>query len=360
MTDSTVVPPNTPLSKIIGLMKDRSLYEVFVENGPKVGTVTMRDLLSVSNVRAKAETVTSYIPKLSPKTTVGEAARIMALYRIRALPILKDSSILGQINALSILEALRKNSILNLKAQDLMSREPVTVGKEDTLAKGRGIMIRKRFDHLPVMDGGDLEGMVTSKHIVLTLIPPEGVEQGALGAEDPRKMDHPIGEIMDKDAVTCNAEDKISSVMEAMMNQKSTYSLVTLWHEVHGIITYRDFMGRVAEEKISDEIPIYMVGLPDDPFEAEAAKEKFSRVVGMLRKTNPYIEEARSTIKISSQKGGRRRYEVHVAIVSPREHYTYTHSGWELPAVFDELTVRIKRLLTKKPQRKPSLRRVEE
>jgi len=129
-----------------------------------------------------------------------------------------------------------------------------------------------------------------------------------------------------------------------------TYALITVLDMVQGIVTPRDYIKLVAEPEVKPEIPVYIVGLPEDPFEAEMAKSKFLNIVSKLKKVFPEIEEARSVIKISESFKGkeRRRYEVDVAIKTPKDLATYTHKGWELPNVYEELANRLKRLLTKK------------
>jgi hypothetical protein len=59
---------------------------------------------------------------------------------------------------------------------------------------------------------------------------------------------------------------------------------VTQWEELQGIATHRDFMTLLAAPKPESDVPIFMVGLPDDPFEAEATKSKFRRTVNQLRR----------------------------------------------------------------------------
>jgi hypothetical protein len=141
-----------------------------------------------------------------------------------------------------------------------------------------------------------------------------------------------------------------SEALERMLKLNKTYALITVLDEAQEIVTPRDFVKLIAEPEPEQEIPVYIIGLPDDPFEAEVAKSKFLKVVGTLKKAFPEIEEARSVIKISESIKGkeRRRYEVDVAIKMPKDIVTYTHKGWELPDIYDELANRLKRPLSQK------------
>ena len=88
LSSPIIFSPATPISKIVGALKQVNGYEVFLEGTDKIGMVTLRDILRTSNVtKAKAETLAFYVPKLQPRSSVYEAVRLMMEYHIRALPI---------------------------------------------------------------------------------------------------------------------------------------------------------------------------------------------------------------------------------------------------------------------------------
>ena len=108
-------------------------------------------------------------------------------------------------------------------------------------------------------------------------------------------------------------------------------------------------MTLLAEVEPAPEFPVFIVGLPEDPFEAEATKAKFKRVVNQLYRVFPDILEARSVIKSKFKAGrDRGRYEVTVQIRTPVDSFSYSDEGWELAAVYDLITDRLKRLMTHK------------
>ena len=43
-------------------------------------------------------------------------------------------------------------------------------------------------------------------------------------------------------------------------------------------------------ERVEEEIPIFIIGLPDDTLDAELAKSKFANIVKLLKKIYPDIE----------------------------------------------------------------------
>ncbi|MEM3048098.1 MAG: CBS domain-containing protein, partial [Candidatus Bathyarchaeia archaeon] len=106
-THPITVPADYNISKVIGVLRDLEAYEAFTFEDGKVGMVTIRDILRVSNpLSTKASTIAKYPARLSPSTTLTKAARIMTDYRLRALPIVEDNELVGAVTAKSIMETL--------------------------------------------------------------------------------------------------------------------------------------------------------------------------------------------------------------------------------------------------------------
>ncbi len=162
-------------------------------------------------------------------------------------------------------------------------------------------------------------------------------------------MNTRVSGLMVRDLATSGPNTDVSQVITQMRKQAASYSLVTLWGELQGIITYRDCVKLLAEPT-KETLPISIVGLPDDPFEAEAAKAKFERVVKRQIRSIPNLLEARSVIKTFEKAGQRRRYEVEVELITPSRTTLFNLSGWSLPEVYDDLSARMKRV-TVKPRR---------
>jgi len=149
--------------------------------------------------------------------------------------------------------------------------------------------------------------------------------------------------------LTCPTDATADGALQLLLTNAKTCVLVTQWEELQGIATQRDFMTLLAEAEPEPEVPVFIVGLPDDPFESEATKAKFKRIIRQLNKVFPNILEARSVIKTKQKMGTQRgRYEVRVQIRTPTESFSYSDEGWELPLVYDLITDRLKRLMTKK------------
>ena len=357
---SLVESPADSLPKIIGLLRERGIYEVFLPEGTRCGMISARDVLKTTNIEAtKPSAIMSYVPILNKESLVGEAARLMADYRIRAVPISDGRKMVGQVNCITILDRLKGKIGGELRITSLATKSPITIEKDTSIAKARDLMIRKRIDHLPVAGNRRLEGIITSTNIVSHIAPSERVGSKSMQAETRRAFDFPVGDAMESNPLTCPADTSAERALDLILSGTRTYILVTQWEELQGIATHRDFMTLLAGTEPESELPIFMVGLPEDPFEAEATKAKFKRTINQLHRVFPDIIEARSVIKSKSTKPGkeRRRYEVNVQIRTTKDLHTYSEEGWELPAIYDIITDRLKRLLTQKQKPRRSRER---
>lgn len=143
------------ISVTTGILMDRNCYDIFIPLSGKVAALNMRDFLGVKNITsANPSTLGKIIPTLNSESTTAEAARLMSLYRLRALPVMEKNEIKGQISAKKIVQAIRDvmlvTAIPKTSASDIMTPSPIVISKTDTIASAKTIMKRRRIDHLPV------------------------------------------------------------------------------------------------------------------------------------------------------------------------------------------------------------------
>ena len=344
--------PMSSLSEITGILEKNDIYEVFIENGDKVGVVSIRDVLRASDILGmRASSLMTVVPKLSPGDAVGRAAAFMSDYRLRTLPV-GDKKVDGAVTVQSLCQALLLvNEFGRIKIDKLMKKDPITIGKSESASKARSVMVKHSIDHLPVLDSGRVRGILLSNQVVLSMFPKEKLEQGMLSGEATKYSSIKASELMDTNILVCEPDERASDVLKRMIEQDKTYALMKQWDELQGIATYRDFVALLVEPEKPD-FPAYIVGLPDDPFEAHLARAKFFKEAKALRRSFPDIEEIRATIKTKSVSSGSHRYEISVSIETHGKIHAYSEEGWDLPVAFEGLQGKMKRILTQRPDKR--------
>jgi CBS domain-containing protein len=345
------------ISQIIGILMDKNSYEVFIPLSGKVAVLNIRDLLGIRNITStNPPTLGKIIPTLNSQSRIAEAASIMNLYRLRALPVSDKNEIIGQISAKRIVESIKDRMavahIPKINASNIMTPNPIIVSKADKMAYANAIMKRRRIDHLPVVEEGRLEGMITSKDILEVTLGSERIGRKSLGIDGTQdRLNIAVTGVADKNIVSSEVEDSLQSVTELILSQNSTYCIIKAVEELQGIVTYRDIISLLGE-KVEEDIPIFLIGLPEDPLDAELAKSKFSNIVKLLKTVYPDIEEARCRLKIREIQGARKRYEVDSNIISTHGLTSYTNSGWDLAKMFDEMNDSLKKRMAHRITRK--------
>jgi|TARA_B110000003_G_scaffold225453_1_gene226240 CBS domain-containing protein len=132
----------------------------------KTNTKT-RTLLEIINDKDIKELLT-----VDSKKPVIEALTIMAEYKIGALIVTNESTMVGVISERDYAREiiLEGKSSKDTKVEEIMTKKVLTLSAEDKLEKGLEIMTQKRIRHMPVMDGKELIGMVSQGDLVKEMI----------------------------------------------------------------------------------------------------------------------------------------------------------------------------------------------
>ncbi len=335
------------VSKAAGHLKETKEYEVFTTREKRLSYATVRDLLDVKNPhQTRLGNVSFYSPQLEKSEKVGRAAQLMYEYRLRAIPCSVEGGSAKVISASGIVERMAKLAPSKITANDIMTPSPVTIMADETAEKARQTMLRRSFDHLPVIKDGKLFGMLTSANLLEHLLPEESLP-GQFRGKERFRFDFEVSRIAEESLIEVEPDTGLDRIIAAILEKRSTYALVTLWDEVQGIVTLRDLV-RLLIRRRKTRTPYYIVGLPNEPFEAGAAKMKMDRLGESLTKTFPSIEEIRAVVKSKANRGPKRRYEVTVSVYTPRSMHSYVAGGYDLSEIFDEIGPMLKRLLSSK------------
>ena len=109
--------------------------------------------------------------------------------------------------------------------------------------------------------------------------------------------------------------------------------------------------------EVSTPLPVYIVGLDDNDIESSLAKTKFQKSIESLSHIYPELGEARATVRAFSKGKERKHFEVHVLIRLPKHQVEFREEGWSIEEVFENIGLKIKRLMTK-PRDSASRRRL--
>lgn len=110
---------------------------------------------------------------VAPEATVQEALERMAEKRISSLPVTEGGALVGILSERDYIRkaVTRRIAPWDLQVRELMTRDVITVTRQDSIETCMELMTSRRIRHLPVVEGQRLVGMLSISDIVRALRP---------------------------------------------------------------------------------------------------------------------------------------------------------------------------------------------
>jgi CBS domain-containing protein len=108
------------------------------------------------------------ICSVAPGATVYEAVALMAAKGVAAVLVISDGALVGIISARDYGREviLKDKSSRNVQVQDIMTSSLITVTPQTTVLDAMETMSRHHIRHLPVIEDGTLEGVISMGDLV--------------------------------------------------------------------------------------------------------------------------------------------------------------------------------------------------
>jgi CBS domain-containing protein len=105
---------------------------------------------------------------IKPDATVYEAIELMAEKNVGAVPVVDRGRLLGILTERDYARKviLEGKSSKDTAVHKIMSPHPITVSPTDTVGECMRIMTDRRVRHLPVMNNGDLVGILSIGDVI--------------------------------------------------------------------------------------------------------------------------------------------------------------------------------------------------
>jgi len=112
------------------------------------------------------------VRSIAPEATVFEALAVMAEYDIGALPVVRHGRLVGIVSErdYSRKVILKGRASRDTRVEEVMTPDPVTVDPKRTVNDCMQMMTDLRVRHLPVLDDGQMVGIVSIGDVVKSTI----------------------------------------------------------------------------------------------------------------------------------------------------------------------------------------------
>jgi CBS domain-containing protein len=116
----------------------------------------------------KLKATQNQVHTIGPDEMVLEALRVMAEKNVGALPVLENGQVVGVISERDYARkiVLQGRSSVGTPVRDIMSAPVVTVDSRQSIEACMGIMTDSHLRHLPVVENGELLGLLSIGDLV--------------------------------------------------------------------------------------------------------------------------------------------------------------------------------------------------
>ena len=110
----------------------------------------------------------SQVETISANARVIEAVHRLGEKRIGALPVVDDGRIAGIMSERDVIYCLRDHGsdVLQWAVSQVMSSPAITIDSSMDVLSALALMTQRRIRHLPVVEGGEIRGLVSIGDLV--------------------------------------------------------------------------------------------------------------------------------------------------------------------------------------------------
>nr|MDO8080237.1 CBS domain-containing protein [Candidatus Freyarchaeota archaeon] len=244
------------VSYAIELMtKKRVSRLLVVDKGKLVGVITEKDIVDrlgsskMKSLPASGVHVSGVMSDnpltVAPQTDIVDAAKMMIDKHISSLPVIENGELVGVITKSTMTRLCLH--IDNIFVGQVMTKSPITTTPFDRIVNVRRIMLERNISSLPVVEGGQLVGMVTEGQIALYLAQFRDNVPGKHQEERIRHVD--VNEIMQKAPPKLHPDKKVSYAADLMRKERvKSLPVINYEERLNGILTKTDLTRLVANK----------------------------------------------------------------------------------------------------------------
>lgn len=124
-----------------------------------------------------------------PDESVGDAIRRMTEANVGSVVVTEDNAVVGIFTERDVLRLAGTGADFEtVRLRGAMTRDPITITAEDSILGAAALMGERRVRHLPVVEDGNLVGVLSIRDVLGFLAERLFAEQDAAAAETTRAL----------------------------------------------------------------------------------------------------------------------------------------------------------------------------
>lgn len=259
---------NTPIIKAIDLMLSKGIRRIPIttSKGELIGIITATDMVNFfgggeyynlvklryggrffSALYAPVESImTREVVSADVDESFSDVLGKMIRENVGSVPVVDGGILMGIITEYDVVRYLSGRSMTG-RVEDYMSRNPVMASPNITIKSIARLMVSNGFRRIPIVEGGDVRGIVTTMDIVRYFGEGKAFRKIILDEMD-QVISVSAKEIMSEGAVKVSPGDKLGDVAPLIRTSGVGAVLVEHGGTIVGILTERDLLMALATE----------------------------------------------------------------------------------------------------------------
>ncbi len=236
-----LIPILSPKHEVVGVITGMDIID-FLGGGSRHELLIKRGEHSLFRaLEIRASEIMSRNPVLADSDMkLTEVLEIMIKYGVGALPVVQKGTFKGLLTESEIMRVLAGKRV-GVKVKDVMTSEVITISPGNTLEELMKLMVATGIRRVPVVEGEELMGIASWKDLVNLIGSHEVFKVVKSGTIDELKS-IPVTGITRKKFLTVRKEMDVGEVAEEMKNWEVGHALVIEEGRLVGIITERDII----------------------------------------------------------------------------------------------------------------------
>lgn len=169
--------------------------------------------------------MTPEVITVSPDTSLLKTGKILKESNVRRVPVVDNSgAVIGIISDRDVKDASPSKAttldmyemhylLAEIKARQIMTKNPITIKSSDTVEKAAMIMLDNKIGGLPVVDDGKLVGIISDQDVFKALVNITGAREG--GAQLGISLENKLGAMRPILDLIRNRGGRIISILSA-------------------------------------------------------------------------------------------------------------------------------------------------
>lgn len=347
----TIISEEALLSEVIGKLKTGQSSLLVFSGKNFAGIPDQRKFLKVGLdvSQAKVKHFLHTVPMAKESEDLTVVAGLLNQSQADFLPVERKGQIIGVITAISIIEtALSLPEALSWKVNDIELVTPTAIEKNDTVAQAIGVMVDEKMDHLPIMDGTKLYGILSyhdfmQKYLLSTPQREHSTKFGKIssssrgGGTSPKMTSLPVSAIStNQNLLTVTGETLLFKAVQDMKHSKVSDLIVMQNKEFKGLLMAHQILQRIVGLRSSSkaaEAAIQFIGLHDTHLSSEMQE----RIKEIARQESEKVlrhssEECKMVIHLKehAKASKKHNYSIHLRLEFPGKIINAQDDDWKV------------------------------